>query len=374
MIVLDDSNIPKQRVNWRWILICVFFGIILILISFFLFNWQKVVLGVTTSGGVAFLLAAVLFFIERRFIKDVSIATDTRLAKQDERINVRLSEHDEQVAVRLDQLSARMDGLLKEREKNQEKIIQALDTPTYKTVADALAEAWLYEAIAFGYVTVQTSSSLDGISLKFSYVHDNGDGRQNVKAKDILKIEVPPHFKKSSGGVTPIVEVEWKMGDSVENVGTELRKKLESRGLLGNSVTFDWTIALQNLQRSLEIAIKSRCGYGKPGETIQGALFEFVTNEWAITDKGLECPSKDYVLEEKEFPEPYKMVIGPLMEKQRKREELKRKLEELKQAKPDFVNATLWDELLLRANKYFPIKKGPFSKVPRFIPLETGPT
>lgn len=366
MIVLDDINIPKQEVNWLWVLSCIGFGIFLIIVSCLLFSWQSVVLGITTSGGVAFLLAAALFFIERRFIKDISIATDTRLAKQDERINVRLSEHDEQVAVRLDQLSARMDDILKEREQNQEKIIQALDIPTYKTVANALAEAWLYEAIAFGYVTVQTSSNLDGISLKFSYVHDNGDVRHNVIAKNILKIEVPPNFKKSSGGVTPVVEVEWKMDDSAEKVGIELRKKLESRGLLGNSVTFDWSMALENLQRSLGIAIRSRCGYGKPGETIQGALFEFITKEWAITDKGLECPSKDYLLEEKEFPIKIENSVGTIVNMI--------KLEELKQAKPEFVETALWYELLLRANEYFPIKKGSFSKVPRFIPLKTGPT
>lgn len=342
-------DMPNQRVNWPWVLGCGVSGAILIVAAFLLehfLDWQGVSLETMTSGGIAFLLAGVLFFLERLFLKDVGDAAATAAVAA---TDARIVEYEEQVNIRLDQLDDRMNDLLEARRKRQDEIIQALDDPTAQSVANALAAANRLGAIAFGHVTVQSSRDFDEVGLEFSWGVEVGDGRFGERRQSVLMIRAHIYSDERSGGRTPAIEVTWQMDESAEQIGLRLREQFELRGRWQSDDTLDWPLSLRKLKRSLDIAIRSRRRDGSSG-TIQGALFEFVTDEWAITDAGLECPSQIYVLGESEFPERYSMKDSRI-----------KRLAQFRPDKPQWVDATLWDELLRRGGKHFPINRGRLS-------------
>ena len=359
----ERSSKPAKRVNWRWVIGCGIAGALLIAAAFALehfCDWQGVSLETMVSIGAAVLLAGVLFFLERRFLTEVGdVATTAARVAADARIDERTQE----VSSRLDQLDERTNELREERERRQDESVRGLDVPTAQSVANALAEANRIGAIADGHVTVQASRDLTEFGLEFSWGADAGDGRFGIPARAILMVRGRVYADERSGGSRPVIEAEWRTDESTEQVGLRIREQLERRGRWLSDSTLDWPMALRNLKKSLDLAIRSRRRDGSPG-LIQGALFELVGDDWAITDAGLECPSHDgYVFRESEFPERYSM-----------RTMREKKTEPWRPEPPVWVDAALWDELLERGRWHLPIYRGPMRGTPSWVPLRGGPT
>jgi hypothetical protein len=123
-------------------------------------------------------------------------------------------------------------------------------------------------------------------------------------------------------------------------------------------------MALRNLQRSLDIAIRSR--RKDDGDfLIHGALFELVGEEWAISEAGLECPTRGYLVSETDFmDEPPPL---PLPSPNRAA------YEQCQPQRPDWVEGGLWQILVARAKPHFPIRRGPVAMIPRWAPLTKTP-
>jgi hypothetical protein len=322
-------------------------------------KWRGVSLQTMVSVGAAFLLAGVLFFLERRFLKEINdVAATAATAAAD----ARMDQRDQQVTLRLDQLDERMNELLETRARRQDESVRALDVPTAESVANALAEANKLGAIAYGHVTVQASRDLYELGLEFSWGADAGDGRFGMPARAVLMVRGRVYADERSHRPRPVIETEWQVNEASEEIGLRLREQLESRGRWQGDGTLDWPMALRNLQKSLDLAIRSRRRDGSSG-LIRGALFELVGDDWAITEAGLECPSRDFLLSEREFPERYTMRgVRP------------KEAEAWRPEPPEWVDSALWDELLTRGRQHYPIDRGPIMGTLSWTPLKEGPT
>ena len=358
------SQRQRQQVNWPWVIGCEIAGAALIAAAFDVehyHKWQGVSLQTMVSIGAAFLLAGVLFFLERRFLREVSnVAATAATAAADARVDERVHEVD----VRLDQLDERMNQLLEARANRQDESIRALDVPTAESVANALAEANRLGAIAYGHVTVQASRDLKEFGLEFSWGTDLGDGRFGVRAREkVLLVSGRVYGDERSGESRPVIEIEWHSQETSEHIGLMLREQLELRGRWRSDETLDWPMALRNLKRSLDLAIRSRRRDGS-SDAIQGALIELIGAHWAITDAGLECPSHDYILSQSDFP-----ARAPVRPGQPRSES-----EPWTPEAPDWVDQDLWNELLTRGRSLFPIRRGPVAFAPTWVPSREGPT
>lgn len=354
---------PRQRVNLPLVIGSWVVGALMIGGAFWqehYHRWRGVSLETLISVGSAFLLAGVLFFLQRSFLTDVEeIASRTATGVADARIDERVQEVD----LRLDQLDERMAEVLAERRRVHDAAVEAIGRPTFESVAGALAVANSLDSLAYGHVTVQASHDLTELGLECSWGTDWGNGRFGEDGRDRLTFR--PHVYADDRGSGPhyIYEIDWGPNETVDQVYLRLRQQLESRGRWKTEGTLDWRMALRNLQRSLDLAIRSR-RRDTDEWVIEGALFELVGEEWAVTEAGLECPLHDYILRESEFPD-----RNPLARIARRGEPPK----EFRPPKPDWVDEELWEELLWRGGKHFPISKGPAIMAPSWAALSEGP-
>lgn len=357
-----DPN--REQVNLPLVLASWLVGAILIGSAFWLEHyhaWIGVSIATLISVGTAFLLAGALFFLERGFLTSVErIASRTATEVADARIDERV----EEVDIRLDQLDQRMSEVFEERRRSHDAAIDAMNHPTFESVAGALAVANGLDALAYGHVTVQASHDLSELGLECSWGRDLGDGRFGEAPRDQLMFRAHIYADERKGGSQWVYEVTWEPTESVEQVGLRLREQLESRGSWKGEETLDWPMALRNLQKSLAVAVRSRRRDSDEWVT-EGALFELVDEEWAITDAGLECPLHNFILRETEFPD--RNPLYGMVNRTREPESPYRP------PRPDWTDQGLWDELLRRGGKHFPIQKGPVAMQPSWIPIKVAP-
>jgi hypothetical protein len=321
------------------------------------YSWKGAAVETLVSVGTAFLLAGVLFFLQRRFVAQVEEAvTKTAESAAEARVEDRVR----QVDARIDELGERINEALAARRQRQDAAVQALDAPSYRTVATALAEANKLGALATGHIRVQGSRDRGELALDFSWGIDRGDGRFAQPQRTKLEVSAHIYADERGQGARPVIETTWEPNDSAEQVGLRLRELLELRGRWRGGGTLDWSMALRNLQKSLDVAIRSRRRDGNSW-MVEGALFELVDDEWAITDAGLECPLRGFNLRESEFPDLVRARSqqGPPAP--------------WRPVPPEWVDSQLWEQLLARARGYFPIRRGPMLSTPNWIALREGP-
>lgn len=350
----------KERINFWWVFGSWATGAVLVAAAFLtehFYSWKGVALETLVSVGTALLLAGVLFFLQRRFVAEVEevvtrAAESAAEAKVDERV--------QQVDARIDELGERINQALAARNQRQDAAVRALDVPSYLTVATALAEANKLGALANDRIRVQGSREAGELALDFSWGVEMEDGRFAQPQRTELKVSAYLYADERAVGGRPVIETIWGPEDSAEQVGLRLRAQLERRGRWRGEATLDWPMALRNLQKSLDVAIRSRRRDGS-GWMVKGALFELVDEEWAITDAGLECPARAFILRESEFPDRVSA---------RSQQESPAPW---RPTAPDWVESGQWEELLAQGRRYFPIRRGPLASAPTWMALHNGP-
>jgi hypothetical protein len=351
----------KEHINVWWVIGSFIAGVALIAAAFvteYLFAWNGAAIETLVGVGTSLLLAAVLFFLQRRF---VSVVEEVAIRAAETAADARVEQRVRQVDARIDELRDRINAELTARNLRQDSAVQALDVPTYMNVATALAEANRLGAIADGTIRVQGSRERGELALDFSWTRQMADGRFSLPDRTELMVKAYIYADERARSGRPVIQKDWGPGDSAKDVGLELREQLERRGRWHGEGTLDWPMALKNLQASLDLAIRSRRRDGS-GPSLQGALIERVGDEWAVTDAGLECPSRGYLLMQSEFPN----LIYPRSQQDPP--------PPFKPVRPEWADPSLWQELLAEGRRFFPRREGPFLHAPTWMPLTEGPT
>jgi len=165
----------REQVSYGWVISSGVIGAILVGSAFagqYWLGWAGAPVEALISVGTAVMLAAALYFLQRRFVVEVrQVATRTAEAVADALVTERVQE----VNTKLDELRDRMNEVISERAQRQDTAVNAMEMPTFRTVARALAEANRLGALADGRVTVQGSSERDELGLEFSWGTQMGD-------------------------------------------------------------------------------------------------------------------------------------------------------------------------------------------------------
>lgn len=365
----DDQKDEMERVQWAWVIGCVVVG--LGFLGFALRReslgiWKGVAPSIIVNLGTAFMLAGVLFWLERRFTSRVVRAGQRAVQETAEQVEGRLKQRTDELSARIADLQRQVEQRMQARAEEQDRRIVALgDDVSYDTVTTALTEANRLRAISGGQVTVQAAEDPDGVALIFKWgthrsaVYNLGAllGRGDLteagtcgyepfglpSLSPCLEIEARIEADFEFSGGRPLFEVEWRPEDPPAAVADRLNQQLQREGRWHNPSTLDWTLALRNLQHSLELAVTSRRdGDGAGPWRLHGALHELVGEDWAITEAGIEHRQHNgVILAESDFPQTRNRRSG-------------KPVDTWSPACPSYANADEWERLLRRGKRLFP--------------------
>ena len=354
------SEPHREKINLRWVIGSWATGVALVVAAFvteYLFSWKGAAIETLVGVGTSLLLAGVLFFLQRRFVSVVEEVA-TRVAET--AVDARVGEQVQRMDARIDELGQRLNQAVEARSQRQDSAVQALDVPSYQSVANALAEANKLGAIADGLIRVQGSREWGELALDFSWTRQTADGRFSQPERTELKVRANVYADETARGGIPVIETIWTSTDSADDVGLDLRGQLERGGRWQSTSTLDWPMALKNLQKSLDMAIRSRRRDGS-GLALGGALIELVGDEWALTDAGLECATRGFVLAQSEFPD----LMYPRSQQDPP--------PPFHPQRPEWVDPKLWQDLLAEGRRFFPRHTGPYLAAPTWLPADEGP-
>jgi hypothetical protein len=320
-------------------------------------KWQGVAPGILVNVGTDFLLAAVLFFLERRFTARVVQAGQRAVTEATEQVEARLNLQANALSARLDELQQQIDRRMQDRAQEQDRKIANLgEVASFDTVAEAMTEANRLRAIVWGGVTVPASSDPDGIALTFKWGFDRNkmltSGPQ-PRLEIIVSIEADCDLP----GPRPYIITQWEPGDSPAEVADRLIQALQNAGRWHGPGTLDWPLALRNLHRALELAVTSR----REGEAIgswrlHGALYELIGEGWAITEAGIENKALGkVVLPESDFPATRHKPWG-------------KPADQWPPEQPESVTSEEWDRVLRHGERRLPVDHGPLATSPIWTP------
>lgn len=282
-------RVPKnanESFNWGWVLGTVGAGVLLIaagIVSELEWGWESVIAGTLTSVGSTFLLAFVIFVMERRFTRTVArrVEESTRQFVQAET---------RALTSRLDDLEA---DLKRRREATRETQRQYVDAITedisYDTLSSALQEASRVGAIVDG-LTVSGSPKMPSVLATFSWATrqlTRGDGLVlDDGSTHHLNVRVVLQKRPGDFGV-PQYEHDWQEEERPVEVAEALEQQLRQGGRLAEAKVFDFGFALSNLQAGLRLAMEEQ--HAAPGEErLRGQLREVLQDGWVVTTEGIQ--------------------------------------------------------------------------------------
>lgn len=356
----------SERVRWPWVLGCCGAGVLLNGIALWTearWKWQGVLPSILVNVGTALLLAALLFFLEKQFTRRVISAGRATVEQATRQFEQRLQDRTQALSTRIDELQAQVADRMRERaQQGDEKVAALAEDVSYETVTSAMTEANDLGALHWGRVAVCASSDLDGVALIFKWGMELGDPRFGLPVRaPVLEIEARIEADLTAHGGRPVISTVWEPNEPLVDVADRLNKQLQRTGRWHGPETMDWSLAVENLVRSLGLAITSRRDGSSAGPwRLRGALYELVGGDWAITEAGIESRvSNGVVLAEADFPERH-------LRRPHEPEE------PWHPAAPEGLPAEAWERLLRLGKRVHPQRRGPMLAQPTWIPWTSG--
>ena len=307
MLGNEPDRKKREKTNWRLVLLTVLIGLALIGVGWYtdlVMQWPAIITGTFTSIGAAFLLAFVIFLMERRFTQRIT-------SKVDESTRAIVAENSQQLSIRLSDLEDRLRERRETTKRSQTDIIDAMiDDVSYDTVTAALQEATRVGAIR-RRVTVQASVVDQRLLVTFDWGSNSlgrpsrpweDDGTGDHLTVDVVLAKAPDEIGR------PYVGVEWLPGASLIDVATDLDESLRRGGHLAEAKALDLSSAIQTLHRALRLAVDDQ-HTASGEERIRGQLVEYLSGDWVITDNAIQNVRTGYVATAAELgfrPEPYR--------------------------------------------------------------------
>lgn len=336
----DAGHAQEERVRWGWVLLCFVVGLLLTVARFVLedrWGWTGAAPSTMTNVGTAFLLAAVLFFLERRFVKTVRRAAGQAAGAAVSGVAEELRQTTQDLRTSIDELQAQAAGRAAAAAAAQdEKVARLDDDISFDTLTQALSEAYGMNALAWKSVTVLGGRSLSAPRFAVSWLrYDDDDGFETGDAL-VFELEVTRNPEPGRPG-RPVVRRQWAPGHPAEDFGAGLIQEMQRHGFGPEARTVDLGALMANLRSALADALAAR----RDDSWFSGRLMEYA-DPWAVTSVGLEHRERGVVLLADEFPSTW----GSLSADRRNRPP--------KPAPPDWADSSEFGRVYGWAEAHFP--------------------
>lgn len=307
------------------------------------------------------LFAAVVFMVEPRFTRRVVKAAGEGVT---ETVQTVIRESTRKLTHRLDDLEALFDARREGEATAQQAAVSAMeDQVTYETVSQAMDEANHIGAIRGGGLTVRGAENFKVPLVHFRYVRYRQPQRGRLQGQVALEVSVKLEQRPGELG-TPHIECLWKPSMSVADVEAELRRQITESGYWEEARAFDFALAIRELIRGLNLALTSS-NSNTDNPALNGPLLQIVDEEWAITEAGMECPGRGYILAASEFPDQnYPAAAGTA----RRQSVSGADAPPFRPPTPPFVEDELWEYLIRAGSERFAGRGLAFLSQPSAVP------
>jgi hypothetical protein len=341
----DRWNSPtpeRERIRWHYVVGCFFAGALMIAVAYWTehrWAWQGVTPSVLVNAGTAFGLAGLLFLLERRFVTVVRQASAAAASQAADVVADRLEARTEALETRLGELDEQTARRVQAQREEQDRTVEALEVVSFDSVTRALQTAAGLRALRSDKAEVQASHDRDGLWLVFSW------GREKLGADYYGEV----HYDEAKLMIEALtdrvrVEVEWRADEAAPEVAARLIHELRSTGGWTGDDMLDWQLAVQNLQRTLDVAITSRRRDAGAWH-LTDQLDRLLDDEWAITTAGIERRGHGMVLARSAFPVPNRALPGSRASDE---------VDSFSPTAPADVDPGLWSYLVREGKKRFP--------------------
>jgi len=337
----DEAPTTTTRIRWWVVLACVAAGATLCFLAYVAESerWTPPTADLFVNLGTAFFLAALLYFVERQFIKRV----DEQVQDINTRVDVRLAAQDQEISSKLEDLEAALSERQQQRETKQDDSIAALeDELTYDRVRTALQRAQDVGGIAGDGLTVPCTHNAAGLASTFEFglAQDLPAGQSRVE-HEYLAISVD-----WSGDQLGIVYSEWMREESAAEAVDRLTVELQRRRY-PQIDELNWKIAFRNLLAALDVSVQ----FGRPNNarpSLSGAVSDFFDGELFVTTAGIESLTRGVLVARAKFP----MVMTSRASGSSSNVEWN----SFNPANPGWVEETLWNAIVTRAKLRFGLR------------------
>lgn len=276
----------RESFNWGWVLGTVGVGGALIalgIIGDLRWEWEPIISGTLTSVGATFLLAFVIFVMERRFTRTV-----TRRVEESTRAIV--NEQTRVLSSRLGDLEAQLDERREAARAVHTEVIQAIvDDVSYDSITAGLQECQGSGAIGHG-ITVSASEDDPQLLVTIRWapnIVSNGRGRFEPDGSgDHLTLTVVTDRRDGEIGA-PVAETEWLPGLHPVDVADRMDTTLRQIGRLKEAKAWNLPHAVSSLVSALSLAMADQHAE-RGSERLRGQLLEALPGGWAITTEVLQ--------------------------------------------------------------------------------------
>jgi hypothetical protein len=308
------TDTPNQSPNWKWLSLTVAIGIALIVIAASV-PWPKNSQWVLASTAALVNLGTASMFAALGVLLKPPL---TRAARQfADELQAPLKSDINNLKNNMQTLTEQTEELLHARDSRIEQTLKMFDeSPTFETVTNALEIANDLNAFAGGIATVQGGTDPDGgplsLRVRFLWGTDTESTQPLLRVQAVCDEDQFQQARPTEGPDSGLVdhndrlcsEVEWGKEERAAEVGARLVAEVQSNGPYLGSGTLDWAKTISELGHTLGRAVASRRAVAGVWR-LTAPVFEFVGDDWAITEAGVENHANGVVFLPYEFPDWY---------------------------------------------------------------------
>lgn len=300
----------QQKVRWGRIMLITLVGALFVAAPFYLAGRDStygtvhtVMSGTLTNVGTSIVLVAIVFFLERGFVKRVTSAAAQSTARVVEERTAELRTANEELATQLADLRTEFHRVAESESHEQMAPLRTVATDvSFDSIALALETANDFGALSGGVVTVPLKVPVDQpelVTFDWRYHELRGpDGLRNEEYVPAIAVSYHATRNPGRGLGTPVVEVLWMPNETPSQILLKLRKEMIRLGFGPEAKGVDPDV-LEHVGRALNDAVAGRTD--RDGAWVRGQLSVWLADGWAVTDEGLI--SRDYgIIPSADFP------------------------------------------------------------------------
>ncbi|WP_185996148.1 hypothetical protein [Nocardioides campestrisoli] len=288
----SDSSV-RLVFRW-WVIILVAIVGVLCLVAPFLYDpfgsWQVITSSTLTNVGTTMTFAAVLFFLERAFVRRVAGQARQQAQEVVVEATADLREENRRLSAKLSDLSDLLEGADLRREQAREQAIEDFENEvSFDTVARLLETANDLNAIRHGTITVPAAADIHAPRVSIFWGRSY---RQSALGEPAVELALRNDRRQ-------IVRLDWTAEVPVQEAAREFDRRTRAAGLLAEADAIDFKVLLVNFRNAVSAATEGR---SSSEAWPNGRVTEWLTDDWAVTDQGVEVRDRGVVIPVDEFP------------------------------------------------------------------------
>jgi hypothetical protein len=291
----EGDGTVRLVLRW-WVIVLVAVLGIAFVVAPFLYepfgSWEVITSATLTNVGTTMTFAAVLFLLERAFVRRVAGQARAQATKVVADATADLREENQQLAARLSDLSGLLAASDIRREKVREQAVGAFeDDVSFDTLTRLMETANDLNALTHGRIVVPAGVGLDAPRITFFW------GRRFYSSSNVFDDAALELLLRNES--SRIVRLNWTAAMDVREAALELDRICRAAGLIAEADAIDFQVLLTHLRNAVDAAIAGRSsGDSWPS----GRISEWITDDWAITDQGVEVKGRGVVIPITDFP------------------------------------------------------------------------